>query len=75
MSYGTQSNGAATLNQHLCANCGFENDTLFNRSKSVCMVVKPSYRKNSTPLMYLNGVSLEYIDRAKYLGVLLSQSI
>ena len=25
----------------ICANYGFENDLLFNRSKSVCMVVKP----------------------------------
>ena len=64
--------------QHLiniCANYGFENDILFNRSKSVYMVVKPSDHKNSTPLMYRNGVALEYIDRVNYLGVLLSQSI
>ncbi len=64
--------------QHLiniCANYGFENDILFNRSKSVCMVVKPSDHKNSTPLMYRNGVELEYVDRAEYLGVLLSQGM
>ena len=64
--------------QHLiniCANYGFENDILFNRSQSVCMVVKPSDHKNSTPLMYRNGVALEYIDRVNYRGVLLSQSI
>ena len=39
------------------------------------MVVKPSDGKNSTPLMYLNGVALEYVDRVKYLGVLLSQDL
>ena len=57
--------------QHLinmCTNYGFENDILFNRSESVCMVVKPSDRKNSTPLVYLDGVALEYVDRVKYLG-------
>ena len=59
--------------QHLidiCANYGFENDLLFNRSKSVCMVVKPRGRNVSTPLMYLNGVALEYVDSVKYLGVM-----
>ena len=55
--------------QHLidiCTNYGFENDLLFNRSKSVCMVVKPRGRNVSTPLMYLNGVALEYVDSIKY---------
>ena len=60
---------------NICANYGLENDILFNSSKSVCMVVKPSDRKNSTPLMYLNCVALEYVDRGKYLGVLLSQDM
>ena len=39
--------------QHLiniCGNYGFENDILFNRSASVCMVVKPCDPKNNTPL-------------------------
>ena len=36
----------------ICANYGFENDILFNRSKSVYMVVKPSGRNVSTPLMF-----------------------
>ena len=38
--------------QHLieiCANYGFENDLLFNRSESMCMVVKPRGRNVSTP--------------------------
>ena len=64
--------------QHLiniCANFGFENDILFNHSKCVCMVVKLSDRKNSTALMYLNGLALRYVDRVKYLGVLLSQDM
>ena len=44
--------------QHLidiCANYGFENDLLFNRSKSVCLVVKPRGRNVSTPLMVLRS--------------------
>ena len=64
--------------QHLidiCANYGFENDILFNRSKSVCMVVKPRGRNVSTPLMYLNCVALEYVDSVKYLGVMLSNDM
>ena len=59
----------------ICANYGFENDLLFNRSKSVCMVVKPRGRNVSTPLMYLNGVALEYVDSVKYLGVMLSNDM
>ena len=64
--------------QHLidiCANYGYENDILFNRSKSVCMVVKPRGRNVSTPLMYLNGDALEYVDSVKYLGVMLSNDM
>ena len=37
--------------------------------------VKPSDYKNSTPLMYLDGVALEYVDRVKYLGVPLIQDM
>ncbi len=48
---------------------------MFNRSKSVCMVVKPRGRNVSTPLMYLNGVALEYVDSVKYLGVMLSNDM
>ena len=58
-----------------CANYGFENDILFNRSKSVCMVVKPRGRNVSTPLMFLNGDALEYVDSVKYIGVLLSHDM
>ena len=64
--------------QHLidiCANYGYENDILFNRSKSVGMVVKPRGRNVSTPLMYLNGDALEYVDSVKYLGVMLSNDM
>ena len=39
------------------------------------MVLKPRGRNVSTPLMFLNGVALEYVDRVKYLGVLLSQDM
>ena len=59
----------------MCANCGFENDILFNRSKSVCLVVKPRGRNVSTPLMFLNGDALEYVDSVKYIGVLLSHDM
>ena len=59
----------------ICANYGIENDLLFNRSKSVCMVVKPRCRNVSTPLMFLNGDALEYVDSVKYLGILLSQDM
>ena len=55
----------------ICANYGFDNDLLFNRSKSVCMVVKPRGRNVSTLLEFLNGV-LEYVDTVIYLWVLLS---
>ena len=57
-----------------CASYGFENDILFNRSKS-CMVVKPRGRNVSTPLMLLNGDALEYVDSVKYIGVLLSHDM
>ena len=52
---------------------------MFNRSKSVCMVVKPTGRNVivSTPfkLMYLNCVAHEYVDSVKYLGVILSNDM
>ena len=59
----------------ICANYRFENDLLFNRSKSVCMVVKPRGRNVSTLLMFLNGVALEHVDTVKYFGVLLSHDM
>ena len=39
------------------------------------MVVKPRGRNVSTPLMFLNGDALEYVDSVKYLGVLLSHDM
>ena len=39
------------------------------------MVVKPRCRNVSTPLMFLNGDALEYVESVKYLGVLLSQDM
>ena len=60
---------------YICSNYGFENDLLFNCSKSVCMLVKPGGRNVSTPLMYLNGVALEYVDSVKYPGVMLSNDM
>ena len=60
--------------QHLidtfCANYEFENYILFNRSKFVCMVVKPRGGNISTHLMYINGVAFGYTDRVKYIGIL-----
>ena len=41
----------------------------------MCVVVKPRGRNVSTPLMFLNGVALEYADTVKYLGVLLSHDM
>ena len=38
-------------------------------------IIKPRGRNVSTPLMFLNGDALEYVDSVKYLGVLLSQDM
>ena len=38
------------MHKFICANNGFENDLLFNRSKSVCLVVQPRGRNVSNPL-------------------------
>ena len=35
----------------------------------------PRGRNVSTPLMYLNGDALEYVDSVKYLGVMLSNDM
>ena len=73
MYYGTQSSGAATLNRHLCQ-LWLWDDILFYLSKSVCMIVKPMGR-NVSPLMFLNGAPLEYVDTVKHLGVLRSHDM
>ena len=46
-----------------------------NRSKSVCMVIKPEGRNVSSPLMFLNGVALSTLTTVTYIGVLLSHDM
>lgn len=53
----------------LCKKFGDENDIVFNCTKSMCMAFKPKGVKTSDPIMSLGGKSLNFVNKAKYLGV------
>ncbi len=53
------------------SNYAIDNDIVFNKTKSVCMVFKPLRYRLSSPTIYLNEDALEYSEKTKYLGVIL----
>ena len=67
--YGLQ----ALLN--ICSKYGFENNILYNPIKSICMVVKPHGYQLKCPHIYLNNNKLEYVEKAKYLGVFICNDL
>ena len=56
---------------NICSKYGFENYILYNPIKSICMVVKPYGYHLKCPNVYLNINKLEYIEKAKYLCVMI----
>ena len=56
----------------ICVRFGLDNDIIYNTNKSMCMVFKPPSYSCKCPPMYLGNDTLDYVDRAKYLGVLLT---
>jgi len=49
-----------------------DNDIVFNKNKSVCMVFKPVRYRLFCPIIYLDDNELEYSATVKYLGVILN---
>ena len=50
-----------------------DNDIVFNDKKSVCIVFKPDRYKLKSPDIVLYGAKLEYVENAKYLGVIINE--
>ena len=48
---------------NLCYEFSQSNDNIFNPIKSQCMVFKPNQFK-----LYLNGITIDYVEKTKYLG-------
>ena len=47
-------------------------DIVYNVKKSVCMVINSAkYKITNLPRVYLAGVLLEYVERYKYLGMII----
>ena len=54
----------------LCEVYGTENDINYNQLKTVGMVIKPrNFKLVITPEIVLNGKTLKFVDKYKYLGV------
>ena len=55
---------------NVCNSYGIENDIIYHKKKSVCMLFKPRCFKGITgPKLYLDGSFLSYVSSHKYLGV------
>ena len=57
----------------ICEKYGLEHNITFNTKKSYCMYI--SYNKKGMkilPSIFLNGKKLEYVDKIKYLGVIIT---
>ena len=57
---------------NICSQYASVNDITFNFSKSMCVVFKPDGYKLNCPDIFLNDTKLNYVDNAKYLGVILN---
>jgi len=56
-----------------CSQFVLENDMLFNTKKSVCMYVKSKkFNDLVVPNFTLDGKNLRYVDKEKYLGVIMA---
>ena len=53
---------------NLCYEFSLSNDIIFNPIKSQCMVFKPNRFKLYCPAVYLNGNTIDYVEKTKYLG-------
>jgi hypothetical protein len=53
----------------VCSSAGIELGIEFNSKKSCCMMIGPNLYKPVD--MYLNGVTIAWVDKVKYLGVVL----
>ena len=59
----------------VCVEYGTKNDIVYNPSKSECMIVKPAGYTLKCPQVLLNGNSLDYVNRVKYLGVIIQDTL
>lgn len=60
---------------NMCAKFADDNYIVFNVKKSHCMCIKPKCLKTlRAPTIYLNNQSFSYIEKTKYLGVILSSN-
>ncbi len=57
---------------NICSRYATENDIVFNHKKSMCVVFKPDKFKLICPDICLDGATVDYIENAKYLGVILN---
>ena len=58
---------------NICEKYASDNDIVFNGKKSLCIVFKPDRYKLKSPDIVLDGAKLEYVENAKYLGVILNE--
>ena len=67
--------GLQALLHILCSKYSVQNYTLYNPIRPICMVVKPHGYELKYPDVYLNNNKLEYVEKAKYLGVIICNDL
>ena len=57
----------------ICTEYGMRHDIIFNAKKSVCMCLTGKTLKiERTPFLNLNGKALQFVEKVKYLGVIVT---
>ena len=59
----------------ICSDFGNQNDVLFNPLKSMCLVFKPQRYSLTPPCMCIGQNKLDYVEKVKYLGVYLTNTL
>ena len=66
------SQSATALQKLLCSVYLEKHDIVYNVKNSVCMVINSGkFKITNLPRVYLAGVLLEYVERYKYLGMII----
>ena len=60
---------------NICAKFGFENYIKYNPIKSIYMVIKPRGFHLKCPDIYMNNNKLVFVEKTKYLGVMICNDL
>jgi hypothetical protein len=74
MSLLTLTSGGMQKLLDICSQYGVENDVIYHKKKTVCMLFKPKcFKSIRSPSLYLDGSVITYVSNHKYLGIIMSE--